>query len=684
MADKITQRMAQFYETCQTQGYVDMKDATQSLKAKVIATDMKLKYGDIVSFYNKAKGCYEVIQEEKAAAEKEAKRKKIGGNLLLTLSAGSDNLKVYVRPDKTIYTVYNDKDKEEGAPNFPISKGAVVAYKYQPSEAIYTGATVGGVTTGGVHYTKAGYETSVKKTNSGIVKAVTPKHRLSVDSVQIAKSMQEAFKRDSQYLSCVRGDGKIVLLNVSDSAIQSAVMRGGSYTEIAGSLNAIIDGGRKSYDFCQIAVSLMKRIISGCLPPSDKVLYEQAVELADKAETSERIMCAAKRFEVIADYMDSAERAKKLRVKYETVLQLEKEEAILRRETNAKRGKKIAIIGVIASIIVTMLAVFLIIPAKHYSDAEKYMAAGDSRQAVIAFSKAKGYKDAHERSMALWNEIAHRNTIAVGRNYDLDGDFAAYVKSDGTVVVVSDPGNDWGVVSSWTDIIAIDVDYDMIVGLKSDGTVVAEGPSLDEEERKTISKWKNAVAISADRCDVFALKSDGTLVCSNDPLFNLKPWRDLVAFTSDGSSFYGVRAYGTVINEGTKENVSKQWTDVIDINFDGHDILGLKKDGTVVAVERDKAMYYKSVEYDWTDIVSVSVGRYHTVGLKSDGTVVAEGDNFSRQCDVSEWTDIAAVYAGDSYTIGLKNDGTAVIVYEGDGLEFDVSEWKNIMVHHKK
>ena len=63
-----TKRLIEFYQTCQAKGYTDMLDDTQSLKAKVIASDMKLKYGDIVAFYEKAKQCYEQDCAEKEAA----------------------------------------------------------------------------------------------------------------------------------------------------------------------------------------------------------------------------------------------------------------------------------------------------------------------------------------------------------------------------------------------------------------------------------------------------------------------------------------------------------------------------------------------------------------------------------------------------------------------------------------
>lgn len=42
MASKKTTLMAQFYAQCQQKGYTDMHDDVQSLKAKVIATDLGL------------------------------------------------------------------------------------------------------------------------------------------------------------------------------------------------------------------------------------------------------------------------------------------------------------------------------------------------------------------------------------------------------------------------------------------------------------------------------------------------------------------------------------------------------------------------------------------------------------------------------------------------------------------
>ena len=68
MADKKTELLYQFYQQCQEKGYTDMKDATQSLKAKVIATDLGLKYTSIEKLYQSAIAASEVMAREEQAA----------------------------------------------------------------------------------------------------------------------------------------------------------------------------------------------------------------------------------------------------------------------------------------------------------------------------------------------------------------------------------------------------------------------------------------------------------------------------------------------------------------------------------------------------------------------------------------------------------------------------------------
>ena len=102
---------------------------------------------------------------------------------------------------------------------------------------------------------------------------------------------------------------------------------------------------------------------------------------------------------------------------------------------------------------------------------------------VIACGKAGNFKDAHEKSFALCNDVAVRETITTGGLQTLG------LKSDGTVVAVGVTYyGQWG-VSEWTDIVAISAGEVHAVGLKSDGTVVAVGDNYSGQ--CDVDSWKN-------------------------------------------------------------------------------------------------------------------------------------------------------------------------------------------------
>lgn len=50
---KENERLLLFYEECVKKGYSDMTDPQQALKAKVIATDMELRYGNSVESFSR-------------------------------------------------------------------------------------------------------------------------------------------------------------------------------------------------------------------------------------------------------------------------------------------------------------------------------------------------------------------------------------------------------------------------------------------------------------------------------------------------------------------------------------------------------------------------------------------------------------------------------------------------------
>ena len=270
-----------------------------------------------------------------------------------------------------------------------------------------------------------------------------------------------------------------------------------------------------------------------------------------------------------------------------------------------------------------------------YLEAVMLMDERDTVQAAMALAKVD-YKDSEERSKALWNEIAVRESVSAGFWHTVG------LKPDGTVVAVG--GNKYGecTVAGWKNIVSVSAGDAYTVGLKSDGTVVAVGRNYYGQ--CNVSGWADIVSVFAGNYHTVGLKSDGTVVAvgrNNEGQCNVSDWRDIVAVTA-----------------GISHTVC------------------LKSDGTVAAVGRNDGG--RCNVSDWTDIVAVTAGIYHTVGLKSDGTVAAVGRNDGGRCNVSDWTDIVSVSAGIYHTVGLKSDGTVVAVGNNNSGQCDVSDWKNI------
>lgn len=350
-----------------------------------------------------------------------------------------------------------------------------------------------------------------------------------------------------------------------------------------------------------------------------------------------------------------------------------KEEQKRKAKKLAKRGLIIAAPVICVILIIGIILHTVIIPRGKYNDAVAAMEAGNTMQAAMLFSAANSYKDAAERSEALWRELANaRETIAVGHFHSVG------LKSDGTVVAT---GEDYGQcdVSGWSDIVSIAAGRVHSVGLKADGTVVAVGENYGQCD---VAQWKEIAAIAAGAYHTLGLKADGTVVAvgdNDDGRCDVSGWKDIVAVTAGFNHTVGLKSDGTVLAAGENDsgqcNVS-DWTDITAIAAGGRHTLGLKADGTVVAAGGQE--YGQCDVQGWTDIVGITAGYLHTVGLRSDGTVVAVGEAEYGQCDVDNWENIVAIAAGRDYTLGLKADGTVVAVGGNDYDQSNASDWMDI------
>ena len=381
------------------------------------------------------------------------------------------------------------------------------------------------------------------------------------------------------------------------------------------------------------------------------------------------------------------------------------------KAAKAAKTKKLAIIGVMAVTVIiaaVLIVTKVIIPSANYSKAEKLLTAGDydsavtafaelgsykdaakgkayceaelflregdTARAAISFGKSAGYQDARERSMAMWDTIAARATLATGWSH------TAALKSDGTVVAVGNNEDGQCNVSDWSDIVALSVGEIHTVGLKADGSVITAGSNIAGQ--CGVSDWTDIVAISAGIVHTVALKADGTVVAVGDNGFGIcdvSDWTDIVAISARNSHTVGLKANGTVVAVGN--NIDGQcdvsdWTDIVAISAGYEHTIGLKADGTVVAVGNNTDG--QCDVSDWTDIVAISAGYGHTIGLRSDGTVVAAGNNEDGQCSISDWANIVSISAGYHYTVGLKADGSVVAAGLNDYGQCNVSDWTGI------
>ena len=414
--------MAQFYEECQKKGYTDMTDATQGLRAKVIATDLNLKYKNIVSFYEDAKACYDQVQIKNAEDAKEAARRAVDGTLLVSLSdrekpsSKETVINVYVRPDQSVYSTINDGVKNEGAPVVNVRAGKIISMTYHPSKAVYTGATVGGITTGGVHYTQSSYSEQMRDSDSGSVEISINGNNFTVERIVPTSFIESKFKRSQQFNHYVK-NGKIICVkpNFDTSLYLDAALATGDYAMKTNLISMAADKRRLPYNVCANIANLLGQIVNLQFPPSDEELYATAVELSTKT-TSAELKRAIEIFDSISDYSDAAQRVKVAECKYEEVLQKEKERAILEKEADQKKKKiRITIISALL-IIVSAISAFAL-SAKGKSDAynkalqHESIAISDNtysekqlkeyEAAISGFLTLGDYKDSKERADAL-------------------------------------------------------------------------------------------------------------------------------------------------------------------------------------------------------------------------------------------------------------------------------------------
>lgn len=404
------EKLISLYKSCLENDYIDMSDETQQLKVKVFAMDLKLKYKDVTDLYNEAKELYE--KAERIKAEEAV----VGEKILILTDDEKVIYYIYKRPNGSVYCRRSDDDKKCSF-HFEACPKKVLNSTYHPSKTIYTGASSGSVSMGGVHQTEAYYTQSASNTNKGEVVLICQDKKITLSEIQVTIDIGKLYKHDKCFENRFVKNKARCILNSTElqrNTFSATMSQAVSYEEKLSMASYLSNELYLEFFVCQELVEFLNRVCNGVLPEQDEDIYIRAKKLAESDKKSD-LVTSKELFEKIGDYKDSITQVENLSGKIieagkreEEQLQLEKERLVLKKEAQAKRNKKLA---VIISPIVAVVLVFVIvlttviIPNGKYNKAVALMEAEKYEEAAVAFEALNGHKDSAEKIKECNNAI---------------------------------------------------------------------------------------------------------------------------------------------------------------------------------------------------------------------------------------------------------------------------------------
>lgn len=208
-------------------------------------------------------------------------------------------------------------------------------------------------------------------------------------------------------------------------------------------------------------------------------------------------------------------------------------------------------------------------------------------------------------------------------------DFIFGIKMDGKIVsygdlhqsnVSSDSEYNHYSVDSWEQVVDMKVSSAgfHVAALLMDGTVndsyMHSSMSLD------VSEWKNIIQIEIDEDVIVGLTADGKV------LYETSQYR---SWSAEEES---------EIEEKVKAEVAT-WTDIIEVKLLEDWVVGLKANGTVLYEKISSDLVASSLNLDtWKNIKAIyTCGGNTLIGIKSDGTAMINESNSERHHDISLW-----------------------------------------------
>lgn len=501
---KENERLLLFYEECVKKGYSDMTDPQQALKAKVIATDRKLRYGNsIEQFFQKAKAAYEEREAERIAEKQriaeETRRCAVPGEELVKLHSAPEVISVFKRPDGSFYCTFdkNPERKIEGKPEFRVVPSSTVSYEYHPSETRITMASKGGFTGGQVWETDPWVSRKHEHTGMAFLEITVNEESWEVYQITLSPLVKESFKRYPCYDSSLEQElksGEIQChVNVRDSMYYSGFKQALGQNDmyaLESSASFVMDEERLPIGQITVIKKLLCKILDGPWPENDEQAYVRGIKLIESDKSSE-ILEGINLLQEIGENHPRKRSAEELiernKDRYEAVLQREKEAAIIRKENRQrKRYKGFVIVSSIACVAIILVGIItqVILPKQRYKKAISLIDAGEydaayaileeigNTEAIVAnkYNRAMecidaqnyetalmllnglGYKDSVKQYYRLlFSKVTVGDTIVFG-SYELDDnatngkegiEWLVLAKEDDTILVISRYGVDW-------------------------------------------------------------------------------------------------------------------------------------------------------------------------------------------------------------------------------------------------
>lgn len=501
---KENERLLLFYEECVKKGYSDMTDPQQAMKAKVIATDRKLRYGNsIEQFFQKAKAAYEEREAERIAEKQriaeETRRCAVPGEELVKLHSAPEVISVFKRPDGSFYCTFdkNPERKIEGKPEFRVVPSSTVSYEYHPSETRITMASKGGFTGGQVWETDPWVSRKHEHTGMAFLEITVNEESWEVYQITLSPLVKESFKRYPCYDGSLKQElksGEIQChVNVRDSMYYSGFKQALGQNDmyaLESSASFVMDEERLPIGQITVIKKLLCKILDGPWPENDEQAYVRGIKLIESDKSSE-ILEGINLLQEIGENHPRKRSAEELiernKDRYEAVLQREKESAIIRKENRRrKRYKGFAIVSSIACVAIILVGIItqVILPKQRYKKAISLIDAGEydaayaileeigNTKAIVAnkYNRAMECKDAqnYETALMLLNGLGYKDSVKqyyrllfskvtvgdtiVFGSYELDDnatngkegiEWLVLAKEDDTILVISRYGVDW-------------------------------------------------------------------------------------------------------------------------------------------------------------------------------------------------------------------------------------------------